>query len=384
MGADYPDKKEELPIWYRVLNRISFGGLHKLILASPEVYGIKERLKQAIGLEEDNQSLDKVLEVGGQRIEGLKEEEGTLEDIRQRMQKKGIEPEKLTTENLAGTIEQILKERAEALASVEKLEKDPRKLLGEHMWDESQSGVLFVNPDHVVIEANENALKYLGLELPEVVGNRLNEVIQSNGYFGRYIALFIEYAKEFGEQGQAFSPNTFKVGDAAFSVRGYSTVSQERKHIGGFVVLTPHVSIGLIEQLSKAFKTTIYARGALTYDQVLNECAFPIMTSKKSVYIDMSELELIETGSLDTLAKGHLVLAKQGAKCVFKNVPKDIVCYLRDEHGIDTDSIRGIRYSKKATIATEREIKEYLAMQNAKKEGVEDIRLRGDILPNEA
>jgi len=289
--------------------------------------------------------------------------------------------EKDLAEQIASGLEVKLS-NAEARAKT--VEQDPRRRLGNHIWDDSQCGVLFVNQDNVVVMANENACEYLALEEPAVIGSNLSELAHGNELFGQYIALFVEYSQEVASQEKVqFEPNTFNMKKAAFNIMAYQDVS-EGDYVGGFVVLTPHVSSGFIGKLVSDWKKAIYVEGAVTYEQTLGEYALPLMSvdeDKKSVHIDLENVELIETRSIDTLVKGLGVLTRRNTNCVFVNVPADIAKYLHDKYDLGKKHIRSIQRSRKV-LASAEEIRMYKTQQNLEQTG--SIPFGGELAPDSA
>ena len=372
------EKEDERSLGYRIfdtgyviLNLFSFGLLHKLVAQTPTA--------RELGADVDY-------------LEGRVDVEET------RAKKAEESLEKLQGEHGAAVAEMIglqgtVGKQAADIANLERklndaLENDFYRHLGRHVWDESQCGAIHVNSNNKVDFVNENACQYLGgAEPSEVIGRKLSELSRGNEYFGNYMAFF----EGFGETKMKFEPNTFKIENAVFGVSAYATFT-DGEYRGGFIVLTPPpVSEGLVKKMVgvvvNRWKGTVEFEGALNQDMMLQKFTdyiIPIANlGKKYVYFDMGGIEMVERGALRTLAKGYELLTKQGATCVFNNVPSDVARYLRREAGVEKQHVKRIK-AKQEALATGGEIADYLARKSLEKNRTGNVQLEDGLTPEPA
>jgi hypothetical protein len=237
--------------------------------------------------------------------------------------------------------------------------------------DNSPSGVLVLDEHNTVIGANNNAGKYLGLEIPEIISVQASMLAPDDSNFTRYMALFERNIREFAAHGMELKPHIFKRGEIPVTLTVYPTITGENinaSYKGGFVVLAPHVeSSKLLKKLTAPLKYIIGVRGAVTKENVLQHIV-PLMNSgKRAVYVDLRKTEKITPEALDAFVRCYDALAQQDAHCVFRNVSLDVTHYL-EERGVSSKHIRRIGRHRKC-IASPIEIAAFNKRENSNKDG---------------
>ncbi len=272
---------------------------------------------------------------------------------------------------LEGAQKEVLSERVMLEERITGFEKEPVRLLGEHIMDNSPSGVLMLDEHSIVIGANNNAGKYLGLEIPEIIGVQASRLALDDSNFTRYLALFERNIRDFAAHGMELKPHIFKRGEIPVTLTIYPTITGESVNAayrGGFVVLTPHVeSSKLLKKLTAPLKYIIGVEGAVTKENVLQHIV-PLMNSgKKAVYVDLRKTEKITSEALDAFVRCYDALAQQGAYCVFRNVSLDVAHYIECK-GVSSKHIRRIGRHKKC-IASPIEIAVFNKREDSNKGG---------------
>ncbi len=266
---------------------------------------------------------------------------------------------------------QVLSERMRLEERIAGLETEPVRLLGEHIMEDSQSGVLMLDEHNTVIGANNNASKYLGLEIPEIIGVQASMLTPDDSNFTRYMALFERNIREFAAHDMELKPHIFKRGEIPVTLTVYPTITGESVNTayrGGFVILTPHVeSSKILRKLTAPLKYIISVRGAVTKENVLQHIV-PLMNSgKRAVYVDLRKTEKITTEALDAFVRCYDALAQQGAHCVFRNVSLDVTHYI-EGRGVSSKHIRRIGRHRKC-IASPIEITAFNKREESNKGG---------------
>lgn len=293
-----------------------------------------------------------------QDIGGLRDTHSEIvASLRKRIE--GLENE---LESSAQEGEELLEIRGRLEARVKRLEDEPTRMLGLHILESSNSGVLVVNKDFDVVEANSRACEYLGMELPEIVGQRASSLAPQDANFTRYVSMFEQYAVDFALHGKRFEPNTFDIREVPMTLMVYPTVRGEgvnAEYTGGFIVMTPHVtSPTLLRKFTERMKHTIPVEGGVNQEKVLGYIVELMNTGRRAVYVDFKKVELVETSALDAFARCYEELGNQDAQCVFGNVPLDISQYLARK-GVSPRHIRQIKRREKC-IASPMDVDAYI------------------------
>jgi PAS domain-containing protein/anti-anti-sigma regulatory factor len=245
-------------------------------------------------------------------------------------------------------------------ARVEHLGNDPRLMLGEHIMEESICGVIEFGRDNRIVSANMKAVRYLGIELEEMIGKTPSEVACHEEFAGRYLAMFEANAEALVRAGKVFEPNTFEIGGVPFDIMAYASNTGTRKfpvYGGGFAVLSPFKRQSAVRAaLGKLWSTsTMHVKGAVNLDNVVPEYAKPLMSMRgdRPIYIDFRKLRSISHNALSILAKCYGALKTKDVTCVFKNAPYDVAQMLLDR-GVAPEHLRGSRMVEKVYLVPER------------------------------
>jgi len=115
-------------------------------------------------------------------------------------------------------------------------------------------------------------------------------------------------------------------------------------------MMTPYVpkkkALGLIARLSHS---NLLLPSAVTMDNVVSECATPMMRAQGTLYVDFRNVNHVSGYALGVLAKCYGALRKQNVACAFRNVPSDAADLL-EEKGVPMTDLRKVKKAKEAVI----------------------------------
>ena len=244
------------------------------------------------------------------------------------------------------------KEEISKLTSLVKaLKEDDYMRLGRSMFAESNYGIFILGNGGEIILANQNACTYSGVDLEDMIGQKPSEVFEGNSYAKTYCQVFEENAAALISTERVLPPNTFEFdtmsGRAPFDIQAHTSSE------GGFIVLRPFKTQGLIERLLQRRPSLVYLSGKVTFDVLLDEHIGTMLNAnpKKPFYFDFKDAESVSSRALDSIAKFYHIFQNKKIACVFKDIPEDAAHYLMEQHGIDKVHIRRMRPVEHKSVA---------------------------------
>jgi hypothetical protein len=293
---------------------------------------------------------------------------GKLEAAESRYEKEKARADKLQ--------ESLTEKEAEAEKLSEMLadaRNDPIRDFGQMLWEGGlDTGIIMVDSENNILRANNVALECLGMQPGDEKDISLRDLVNDNKYFGIYLGFFAEYAEHFHEHGEKFEENTFDLGKGAFTIMGY-TSGEDGVYRRGFLCLTPHVPKGAVKKALGALKSffsskvsAIHITGTPLNNEFVLDYAVKVMTAKTGKFNVYLEMDMIEEASLGSVVKSYILAQSTGTELKFLNVPQDVADYLV-EKGVPEEIIEIGGQSK--SIATEREIRDYLDFRKSVEEG---------------